>query len=71
MLCRIYSVQIQPRKRALDLTDYAAPTLQHETDPTDQESTVCLKDLDNEMELADVSDVCTISHAEQIMICLT
>ena len=37
LLCRICTVQIQPRKYVLDHADYTAPTRQHERDPTDQE----------------------------------
>ena len=41
MLCRICTVQIQPKKHVLDHADHTAPTRKHEphhTDHTDQES---------------------------------
>ena len=38
MLCGTCTVQIRPRKHVLARADYAAPTLQHESDHTDQES---------------------------------
>ena len=35
MLCKICTVQIQPRNLRLDHADYTAPTRPHELDPTD------------------------------------
>ena len=38
MLCRIYVLQIQPRKHVLDHAFFTAPAWQHEVDHIDQES---------------------------------
>ena len=50
MLCRIWIVQVHPRKSyVLDHADYTAPTRQHELDHgTDQELSA-LQDLDHGM----------------------
>ena len=62
MLCRICTVQIQPREHVLDDAGHTAPTRQHElehtdhTDHTDQEY-IYLADLDHDLIWTDLYDV--------------
>ena len=42
-LCRICTIQVQPRKHVLDHVDFGALTRQHEIDHTDQQHFYVLK----------------------------
>ena len=67
MMCRICTVPIPPRKH-VDYADYTARTLQHEVDPTDQESS-SLNYLDHEVEIDDLDhdvEIHNLDHQAEI-----